>query len=311
MKSKISILFIFCFVIIGPCFSEKTPDITPNDTSANKYNPKRFKAVVISESLAWGGSLFLLNDLWYKNFPRSSFHFFNDNNEWFQLDKYGHVSSTYLLCLTAYESYKWTGVNDKKAVWFGGTTGFLYESVIEILDGFSAGWGFSPGDEVANSLGTALFISQQLTWKEQRITLKRSYHQTVFPQYHPDLLGSNALERMNKDYNGLTFWISGNISSFLNKDTKFPRWLNIAFGFGGEGLIGVKDNPVISEDGTPIPYYNRYRQFYISPDIDFSRIKTKSKFLKKVFFVLNMVKFPAPTLEFSKEKKLRVIPVYF
>jgi uncharacterized protein YfiM (DUF2279 family) len=304
---KASILSFFCFIVIAHGVGQ---DIKATDT-AKSYNPTRFKIVVISEPVAWVASLYFLNDLWYKNFPRSSFHFFNDNNEWLQLDKFGHASSAYMLSMAGYESFKWTGINDKKAVWFGGAVGFFYESVIEILDGFSAGWGFSPGDETANTLGTALFIGQQLFWQEQKIFFKRSYHNTGFAKYRPNLLGSNLLERINKDYNGLTFWFSGNISSFLRKDAKFPQWLNVAIGYGGEGLVGAKSNPNVSENGETIPYYRRYRQFYISPDIDFSRIRTKSKLLKKVFFVLNIVKFPAPTLEFSKEKKIRFIPVYF
>jgi len=309
ITNKAGILLFLSFIITIDGICQYIPVIGKID-SANVYKPARFKMVVISESLAWGGSLVLLNDLWYKNFPRSSFHFFNDNGEWLQMDKAGHASSSYLLSFAGYESFKWTGVNHNKAIWLGGSIGFLYESVIEILDGFSSGWGFSAGDEAANTFGTALFMSQQLAWHEQRIMLKRSYHQTIFPKYNPDLLGSNLSEQINKDYNGLTFWISGNISSFLAKDAKFPKWLNVDFGYGAEGMIGARQNPAINHEGIPIPYYNRYRQFYFSPDIDFSRIKTNSKFLKKVFFVLNIVKFPAPTLEFS-EKRLRLIPVYF
>jgi hypothetical protein len=45
---------------------------------------------------------------------------------------------------------------------------------------------------------------------------------------------------------------------------------------------------------------SRNRQWYLSPDIDFTRIKTKHKFLKAAFSALNVLKFPAPALEFSK-----------
>ena len=43
----------------------------------------------------------------------------------------------------------------------------------------------------------------------------------------------------------------------------------------------------------------RYRQWYLSPDVDFTKIRTNKKGLKVLFFVLSAVKFPAPTLEFS------------
>ena len=50
------------------------------------------------------------------------------------------------------------------------------QSVIEILDGFSSQYGFSPGDFTANILGSGLFIGQEFAWDDQRIKLKFSFH---------------------------------------------------------------------------------------------------------------------------------------
>ena len=49
---------------------------------------------------------------------------------------------------------------------------------------------------------------------------------------------------------------------------------------------------------------NPYSQFYLSLDIDLVKIKTKSKFLKSVFSVINFIKIPAPTLEINPDFKL-------
>src|ERR1700742_236943 len=43
----------------------------------------------------YGGSLIILNNTWYKNYPRSSFHTFNDDGEWLQVDKFGHAWTAY------------------------------------------------------------------------------------------------------------------------------------------------------------------------------------------------------------------------
>ncbi|HQW93173.1 MAG TPA: hypothetical protein PKY28_08745, partial [Ferruginibacter sp.] len=43
----------------------------------------------------------------------------------------------------------------------------------------------------------------------------------------------------------------------------------------------------------------RYRQWYLSPDIDLSKIKTNNKGLKLALRLLNVVKIPMPALEFS------------
>lgn len=218
------------------------------------------------------------------------------------MDKLGHAATSATLGLYGYKTLKWCGVSEKKSIWYGGSIGFAYLTTIEILDAFSAEWGASPGDLCANTFGSALFMSQQLAWHEQRINLKWSFHQTKYSKYRPDLLGSSLNENMLKDYNGQTYWLSANISSFLKNENRFPKWLNVAFGYGAEGMTGAFENSY-SYNGTPIPYYKRYRQFYLSPDIDFTRIPTKSKVLKVVFNALNFIKIPAPALEYSKEKQ--------
>jgi hypothetical protein len=108
--------------------------------------------------------------------------------------------------------------------------------------------------------------------------MKLSFHRTKYANYRPDLLGGNWAESFLKDYNGLTFWLSMNIHSFLPENCRFPRWLNVAFGYGAEGMLGGYGNQAM-HNGTPLPFYERYRQFYISTDIDLTRIKTNKKWL--------------------------------
>ena len=47
---------------------------------ADTLNTKRRNAIAISASAMTTGALIALNQLWYKEYPRSSFHFKNDNN---------------------------------------------------------------------------------------------------------------------------------------------------------------------------------------------------------------------------------------
>ena len=86
----------------------------------------------------------------------------------------------------------------------------------------------------------------------------------------------------------------------MSKQTHFPKWLNVAFGYGAEGMTGAVSNPpYIDADGKPI-VFERYRQFYLSLDVDLTRIKTKSKLLKTVFNTIGFIKIPAPSIEFNK-----------
>ena len=63
--------------------------------------------------------------------------------EWKQVDKVGHFYSAYIESRASMELWRWTGIDRKKRIWIGGMSGAFYQTVIEILDGFSAGWGWS------------------------------------------------------------------------------------------------------------------------------------------------------------------------
>ncbi len=227
-----------------------------------------------------------------------------------QIDKIGHATTSAYLGKFGYEFYRWAGVDRKTAIWVGGSTGFLYLTIVEILDGFSAEWGASMGDFVANAAGSALFIGQQLAWDDQRLYLKWSYHPTEYAQYRPDLLGSTRAERMLKDYNGQTYWLSGNVKSFLHKSSKFPKWLNVSIGYGASGMLGANSNPP-SYNGEPLPDFPRYRQFFLSLDVDMARIKTKSHFVRFLLNGLNFIKIPFPTLEYNNQQGFVFHPIYF
>ena len=54
-----------------------------------------------------------------------------------------------------------------------------------------------------------------------------------------------------------------------------------------------------------------YRQFYLSLDVDLTKISTKSKLLKTVFSVVNFIKIPSPTLEFNGKGHIKFHYLYF
>lgn len=320
-QRKIIIFFlslILCFIFSSLAYSQGTfkRDITFNKLENYKdttlyhamypYNKKRVRWVTAANIAGYGGALIGLNAIWYSKYPRSSFHFFNDDAQWHQMDKVGHVYSAYIESNAGMEMWRWAGLNKKDRIWIGGLSGVAYQSIIEILDGFSAEYGFSPGDFTANVLGSAIFISQELAWDEQKIKIKFSFHKKKYEEADlnartDQLAGKTQIERFIKDYNGQSYWLSANIHSFF-PETKLPRWLNVSVGYGAEGMfggtknIGLDKNGNIIFDRTDIP---RYRQWYLAPDIDLTKIRTHKKGIKILLFVLNSFKFPSPTLEYS------------
>ncbi len=159
-------------------------------------------------------------------------------------------------------------------------------------------------DIASNALGTGILVGQELLWEEQRIKLKYSFSQSPYTNQRPDVLGQNFLEQTIKDYNGQTYWLSANLWSF-NKDSNIPKWLNVAFGYGADGMLFANSSPSNSISQNP------YRQFYLSLDVDLERIKTNSKFLKSVFSVINFIKIPAPTLELTSKNGVKFHFLYF
>lgn len=308
-KSAIKV-FICLLGVFSTAGSFAQQDTLSFFTSSPVYNATRVKGVAISGVLSYSTVMLGIYHLWYKGFPLERFHGFNDDSEWLQMDKVGHVTTAYYVGLQGLDVMRWTGMERKKGILIGGMTGLVFLTSIEILDGFSPKWGFSNGDMIANVAGTGMVISQGLAWDEQRVKLKFSFHQSNYSQYRPGLLGSNLAENIMKDYNGQTYWLSANIHSFLHKKSRFPKWLNIAVGYGAEGMISGKENPADSNDPT-IPYIKRYRQYYLSLDIDASKIKTRSKLLHAVLTGFTWIKIPAPTLEFNQGGKIKFYPVYF
>lgn len=276
----------------------------------NGVNHGRLNGVVITESVIATAGTIALHYLWYKKFPKSRFHLFNDNAEWLSMDKIGHATTAYNFSAIQYDMMRWSGVDNKKAAWIGGLTALGLQTMIEIFDGFSSEWGFSKGDMLANITGSALFVAQQLAWGEQRARLKFSFHKTIYSRYNPAELGSDKWQSWLKDYNGQTYWLSINPASFMKSSTSFPQWLNVSVGMGADGMIGARSNP--SKIGNiTIPQFRRQHRFLFSVDADLRRIDNKNNDPHVFLSVPNALKIPAPALEFKKDSAVKFHWLYF
>ncbi len=291
--------------------------LTPSDT----LNHKRVRMLNIGCAIGYSASMYGLNTLWYNQYPRSGFHFFDDRREWLDMDKAGHFTTAYEVANILSTAYGWAGMNRRKSIIYGTAIGTIFQTTIEVLDGFSSEWGFSISDFTSNTAGSALFIGQELLWRDQRIVLKisnmpRTYPNTIVPSTDgsatttianraTDLYGTLYPQTFFKDYNAAIYWASFNINSFTGKSKVIPNWLNIAIGYSGENMFGGYKNEWKNKDGAvfildPIAY-PRYRQYFLSLDIDLSRVKTKSRFVNSLLRFVSYVKIPAPSLEYSQD----------
>ncbi|MEM9546652.1 MAG: DUF2279 domain-containing protein [Bacteroidota bacterium] len=285
----------------------------PSDT----FNQKRFNYALGISAATYTGFSIGLYHAWYKQYPQEGFHFFNDGGEWSNMDKIGHVYTSYFQGVLCYKGAKWTGLSDNKSILVGAICGSLFQSTIEVMDGFSSEWGFSLYDMGANLAGIGIYAWQQKYWKDQRITLKVSSFPKKYADHAvvgsngttislqdraDDLFGSSFAERYLKDYNAQAYWASVNIHSFLPEGNRCPSWLNIALGYGADNMFGGYENNWESDgeqfevDSSLFP---RIHQFYLGLDIDLTRIKTKNNFLKGLLSMFNIFKMPSPALEIN------------
>ena len=267
----------------------------------------RVRIVALGNLAGYSGVMAGFNAAWYSKYAKSKFHTFNDNSEWLQVDKVGHLYGSYIESRIGLEAWRWSGISRNKRIWYGGLSGVVYQTIVETLDGFSSEWGWSWGDFSANILGSGILIGQELAWDDQRVKLKFSTHKKNYNDPELDaradkLYGKTLSERFIKDYNAQTYWASVNLKSFM-PESNLPPWLCVAVGYGADGMYGAESN-IAKDDGGNVIFdrtdTRRYRQWYLSPDIDFTKIKTNKKGLRILFMALTAFKFPAPSLEFSK-----------
>lgn len=248
------------------------------------------------------GTLGVLGATWYKGYERTSFHLFNDSREWLQLDKAGHAWTAYAIAAYSTRLWKWSGIKPRNAALLGGFSALGYQTILEFLDAHSAKWGWSWADMGANVFGASLFTAQELAWGVQKVSIKFSsspqgYDVSLRPRVN-ELFGNSFAERLLKDYNAQTYWASVNLSSVF--PNRLPRWLNVAVGYGAQGMYGGFENIAVDKNGAVLfdrRDIKRVRQWFLSPDIDWTKLKTNKKIVRTLFSLLNMIKVPAPALE--------------
>nr|WP_294858110.1 DUF2279 domain-containing protein [uncultured Fluviicola sp.] len=259
------------------------------DTAWNK----RSYWVAGTDLVLGGGSVALLSAVWYREYPKSKFHAFNDANEWLYMDKLGHAYTAYKLSTVNYAAWRWAGMPKQKATLLSGGIAWTYQFSVEVLDGFSAEWGFSWADLTANTAGVGLFIGQQLGWDEQRFQLKFGYKPSPYATVRPNTLGSNFSERLLKDYNAQSYWLCVAPGTFF-KESRFPKWIQIGFGYSIDAKLNGDSN-TYTDLNTGRTYFAK-QEYAISLDIDWSQLPIKKPWLKKVLKPLNAIKIPFPAV---------------
>lgn len=327
-RQTLLLLLLFCSQpIITAAQTQDSSWLAP----AGQFRPGRFWPLLGTGVVAYTGVTIALDKVWYAGFSRGRFRFFNDWHEWEQMDKIGHATTAYYESAISYKAARWTGLSKRGSLWSSVIASSVFQLTIEVMDGFSEKWGFSPADIGFNALGTALFAGQEAWLDRQPFQLKVSARLIrhpadkfadrsggVFTSLHDraaELYGTSVAERLLKDYNGQTYWLSFNPSLWnATHSGWWPGWLSVSLGYGAGNMYGgfgnswTTDGAQFSADPA---LYPRHRRFFLSLDIDWTRLPVRSRYLKTLLYGLQFIKIPFPAIEVNSLGQFRGHAVYF
>ena len=311
--------------------------LQPADTL---YKPRLWAAVGTGTAI-YGTALVWMHHSWVDNNPSEHFHTINDFGDWNQMDKMGHWLLSYNQSRWLYAGVRWAGVRPRTSAWLGFAGSQLIMSSLEMFDGYASQWGFSWSDVGFNLLGSGMFVAQEIGWGEQRIAMKVSAWPKTYPsqpiypvspagsdgsttlqQRSDALYGAGLVSLFLKNYNATTVWVSVNPRSFLpGRAAWLPRWLNVAAGMGADNLFAGRGyewkanlnctGPDCDVYALDPDRYPRTRQFYLSLDVDLTRLGIRNRFLRMLAGAVNIIKVPAPALEITDRGAVRFHPLFF
>lgn len=294
--SSFNYLFLLLSIIVQTSYSAQQKRFRDSITKKN----------IILSSTALGAtslSYFGLYNLWYKKYPQTSFHFFNDLDEWNYIDKMGHVFSSYQVARKSHLFLDKKNIEHplEKSCFYS----LFFMMGIEVLDGFSTEWGFSNYDLISNFIGTGLFYIQEKKFNTQFLKLKFSSHLSPYATCRPTLLGNSFPENIFKDYNGQTYWITFDFNTRIQQKFKIFKYINLALGYSIDGFTGARYNPNLN--CAECNNLKRQSQYILSFDLDLTEIETKNKFLKLFFNAFSIIKFPTPALLIQSETQFKLL----
>jgi hypothetical protein len=215
---------------------------------------------------------------WWKE-HRTSFHFREDLVYASNVDKIGHLYGASVMTFLFSRALRWANLSEGSSLVWGATGATLFQTYVEIEDGFSEYWGFDRVDFAADVIGAWYPVLQHYVPPLKNLQLRFSY-------YPKDAGAVSAIPGQTKtiidDYEGQTFWITVTPHTLLPEGHRWwPDFLGIAVG------MAVRDN---SSTG-------RYLTWYIAPELDFRYIIPRNtEFLRVLGEALNYLHLPMPAV---------------
>lgn len=250
-----------------------------------------------------GLHIYQANAWWKKD--RGPFHFQEDWSENLQNDKFGHFFGAYVNSYFIRETLIECGFGQEASHDFGGILGGLYSLFVEIEDGFSTRWGFSPTDAYADLLGAGYFLIQADFPILQNFHEKWNYWPSKF-------LGSGSIPGQQRtfidDYQGQSYWWSADVWNMLpaNAQSWYPKWLQLSIGYTAR-KHGIYDptGAHLAQDPRSTTDVADTREIYFGLDYSLQNLipKTNIAFIDWLVQTLDNFHFPAPAIRLTPTVK--------
>lgn len=171
-------------------------------------------------------------------------------------DKLGHYMFTYAGARLLTWGLESLGHPRDKAIWLGATTAFVALSGVELIDGFSKKWSFSPEDFAMNAAGAAAAV---LLETEPRLDRLFDFRIHYSPSLRED--GTRRGWEPISDYAGQSYYLVTKAEGFDALD-RIPvvRYLELSLGYGARGFDGAGERGRISYVGVSFNFGKLLRE---------------------------------------------------
>jgi hypothetical protein len=212
----------------------QAPAVAPSP-NAQAAAPAGHEDVGVRNALIIGGGALAIaaygKHNWYQDgfgggFKTVDEGFFGANTPHGGMDKFGHMFANYAIVRSFSPVFQWAGNSREDALWLAAFSSATLFTLVEVADGFSRKWRFSPQDEVMNLAGAALGVIMETHPElDDKFDFRLGYHKSANSSFKPF-----------SDYSGQRYLLVAKADGFDSlRNRPVLRYLELSLGYQARG----------------------------------------------------------------------------
>ncbi len=200
-----------------------------NDSNTTKLSDEDLKTRVFYTNVAGAGLVTLWGVAFWDYFTMSpelgDEGWFEENTKYGGADKFGHIYSTYLWSLGFSELYQSWGMTPEEGAFYGASTSWIFQGIMEIGDSFSNSQGFSYEDMLTNTIGAGFYyLREKYPSIKKRVDLRL--------EYLPNFQGEEDIFTL---YNSMKYLLAFKLNGFDSTKNSFLKYGEFHIGYYTRG----------------------------------------------------------------------------